>query len=505
MNDSNDVVEMLGITKSFPGVMALENVDFALRRGEIHALVGENGAGKSTLIKVLTGVEQPDKGTIELDGELVQVRSPQHSQELGISTVYQEINLCTNISVAENIMLGHEPHRFGSIHWRKMNDQARKAINRLSIDVDVTQPLGNYSVAIQQMVAITRALEILSARVLILDEPTSSLDIHETNLLFDVMRKLKSEGLGIVFITHFLDQVYQVADRITVLRNGRLVGTFDAASLPRVELVANMLGRSLTVLDALSKGKTQEEGKQEGKECLVEARELGRRGSVEPLDLELYASEILGIAGLLGSGRTEMAGLIFGINSPDSGLLFVGGDKVSRFSPLESLKRGIALCPEDRKMEGIVGDLTVRENIILALQARYGWFRFLSTQRQNEIAGRYIQLLGIATPSAEQLVRNLSGGNQQKVILARWLATNPRVLILDEPTRGIDVGAKTEIQRLVMQLAEEGKSCVFISSELEEVLRVSDRVAVLRDRKKVAEYAGSVDEKTLIQAMAGEA
>lgn len=505
MNESNDVVRMLGITKSFPGVMALEDVDFALRRGEIHALVGENGAGKSTLIKVLTGVEQPDRGTIELDGKLVQVRSPQHSQELGISTVYQEINLCTNISVAENIMLGREPRRFGSIHWQKMNELAENAINRLSIDVDVAQPLGDYSVAIQQMVAITRALEVLSARVLILDEPTSSLDIHETNLLFDVMRKLKGEGIGIVFITHFLDQVYQVADRITVLRNGRLVGTFDAASLPRVELVANMLGRSLTMLDAMSKEKTQEEGKKEDKECLVEAKGLGRKGSVEPMDLELYASEILGVAGLLGSGRTEMAGLIFGINSPDSGSLVVGGEKVSRFSPLESLRHGIALCPEDRKMEGIVGDLTVRENIILALQARYGWFKFLSTQKQNEIANRYIQLLGIATPSPEQLVRNLSGGNQQKVILARWLATNPRVLILDEPTRGIDVGAKTEIQKLVMELAEEGKSCVFISSELEEVVRVSDRVAVLRDRKKVAEYAGSVDEKTLIQAMAGEA
>ncbi len=504
MNDSNDIVKMLDITKSFPGVIALEEVDFSLRRGEIHALVGENGAGKSTLIKVLTGVEQPDKGTIELDGKFVQVRSPQHSLELGISTVYQEVNLCTNISIAENIMLGHEPHRFGSIHWRKMNDLAQEAIDRLSIDVDVTQPLGNYSVAIQQMVAITRALDILSVKVLILDEPTSSLDIHETNLLFDVMRKLKGEGIGIIFITHFLDQVYQVADRITVLRNGLLVGTFDANALPRVELVAKMLGRSLTVLDAMSKEKTQEEEKEKGKECLVEAKGLGRKGAMESMDLELYSREILGIAGLLGSGRTEMANLIFGIDSPDSGSLVVEGEKVNRFSPLESLKHGIALCPEDRKAEGIVGDLTIRENIILALQARYGWFKFLSKQKQTEIAEKYIELLGIVTPSPEQLVKNLSGGNQQKVILARWLATNPKVLIMDEPTRGVDVGAKTEIQKLVMQLAEDGKSCVFISSELEEVLRVSDRVAVLRDRKKVAEYPGNVDIPTLIQTMAGE-
>src|ERR1051325_7964365 len=297
MTDAQNVVKMQGISKSFPGVVALEGVDFALRKGEIHALMGENGAGKSTLIKALTGVEQPDRGTIELDGKPVQVHSPQHSQELGISTVYQEVNLCTNISVAENIMLGHEPYRFGSIDWRKMNELARTAINRLSINIDVTQPLGNYSVAIQQMVAITRALEILSAKVLILDEPTSSLDMHETNLLFDVMRKLMNEGIGIIFITHFLDQVYQIADRITVLRNGKLVGTFDASSLPRVELVAKMLGRSLTELDAMTKVKAQE-GETKDKQNLVEARGLGRKGSLEPIDLELKANEILGIAGL---------------------------------------------------------------------------------------------------------------------------------------------------------------------------------------------------------------
>ena len=493
---------MLGITKSFPGVLALEDVDFVLRKGEIHALVGENGAGKSTLIKVLTGVEQPDKGTIELDGKFVQVRSPQHSQGLGISTVYQEVNLCTNISVAENIMLGREPYRFGSIDWQKMNELAQNAIDRLSIDVDVTQPLGNYSVAIQQMVAITRALEILSAKVLILDEPTSSLDIHETNLLFDVMQKLKSEGIGIIFITHFLDQVYQISDRITVLRNGKLVGTYEASSLPRVELVAKMLGRSLTELDAIARVKSQEEEKKE-KQHLVEAKGLGRTGSLEPVNLELSASEVLGIAGLLGSGRTEMADLIFGIDAPDKGSLIVDGKQVDKFSPLESLKRGIALCPEDRKAEGVVGDLTIRENIILALQARYGWFKFIPAQRQNEIADKYIQLLGIVTPSPEQLVKNLSGGNQQKVILARWLATNPKVLILDEPTRGIDVGAKAEIQKLVLLLAEEGKSCLFISSELDEVLRTSHRIVVLRDQKKVNEFTGEVSEREIMHSIGG--
>ncbi len=503
MADTQNVVVMKAISKSFPGVVALENVDFDLRKGEIHALMGENGAGKSTLIKVLTGVEQPDTGTIELNGKIIQVRSPQHSQELGISTVYQEVNLCTNISVAENIMLGHEPYRFGTIDWRKTHEMASQAIKRLGIEVDVTQPLGNYSVAIQQMVAITRALAVQSAKVLILDEPTSSLDIHETNLLFEVMNRLKGEGIGIIFITHFLDQVYQVADRITVLRNGKLVGTFEAASLPRVELVAKMLGRSLIELDAISKEKSLE-GDKKDKEHVVEARGLGLKGSLEPMDLELNAHEILGIAGLLGSGRTEMAGLIFGIDSPDSGSLEVSGEKVTSFSPLESLKRGIALCPEDRKAQGIVGDLTIRENIILALQARYGWFKFMSRPKQDEIAEKYIKLLGIVTPSPDQLVKNLSGGNQQKVILARWLATDPKVLILDEPTRGIDVGAKTEIQKLVLELAEEGKSCVFISSEMEEVLRISDRIAVMRDRKKVAEYPGGVDDQTLIHTMAGE-
>jgi monosaccharide-transporting ATPase len=504
MDDANAIVKMTGITKSFPGVVALSDVDFSLRRGEIHALMGENGAGKSTLIKVLTGVEQPDRGTIELYGEPVHVRSPQHSQELGISTVYQEINLCTNISVAENILLGREPKRLGTIQWRKMNELAQKAIKRLSLDVDVTQSLEEYSVAIQQMVAITRALEILSANVLILDEPTSSLDVHETNLLFDAMRKLRDEGIGIIFITHFLDQVYKVADRITVLRNGELVGTYDVASLPRVELVAKMLGRVLTELDALSRVKSREE-EEAGKQHVVEAKGLGLTDALEPVDLELYANEVLGIAGLLGSGRTDLANLIFGINSPDKGTLIIGGEAAEDFSPHQSLKRGVALCPEDRKAAGVVDDLTIRENIILALQARYGWFKFISVQKQAEIADKYIQMLGIVTPSSEQLVRNLSGGNQQKVILARWLATNPKVLILDEPTRGIDVGAKAEIQRLVMDLAEEGKSCVFISSELEEVKRVSDRIAVLRDRKKVAEYSNDVDDATIIHTMAGEA
>jgi simple sugar transport system ATP-binding protein len=504
MTNVNDfILNMSGISKTFPGVNALEDVDFSLKRGEIHALIGENGAGKSTLIKVLTGVEHPDTGTIELDGKLVQVRSPQHSQELGISTVYQEINLCTNISVAENIMLGHEPHLFfGGIDWKKMNALARQMLERLDVEIDVTKPLGNFSVAIQQMVAIARSLEIASAKILILDEPTSSLDVHEANRLFEVMQKLKGEGIGIVFITHFLDQVYQVSDRITVLRNGKLVGTYNTVSLPRMELIAKMLGRSLNDLDEVSKAKLIGEQK-EIEKSVLEAKGLGREGSLKPFDMELHASEVVGIAGLLGSGRTELANLLFGIDTPDTGTLTLDSKMVNHFSPLESLKNGIALCPEDRKAEGVVGDLTIRENIILALQARQGWFKFLGIQKQYELAEKYIKLLGISTPSPDQLIKNLSGGNQQKVILARWLATNPKVLILDEPTRGIDVGAKAEIQKLVLNLAEEGMSCVFISSELEEVLRTSHRIIVLRDHKKAAEYPGDVDDQTIIQTMAG--
>lgn len=502
MVESNkDIIVLKGIYKSFPGVQALDNVDFTLKSGEIHALVGENGAGKSTLIKIMTGVERQDEGIISLGGKEVSIKSPQHAQTLGISPVYQEVNLCTNLTVAENILLGWEPRKFGGIDWKAMNDRADQLLRRLNINIDVTRPLGMYPVAIQQMAAIVRALEIASAKILILDEPTSSLDAHEAEKLFQVMRKLKSEGLGIIFITHFIDQVYEVSDKITVLRNGKLVGTYDT-NLPQLELVAKMIGRSLSDFADMSRIKL-ESSKYIKEDALLQARGLGRSGEIEPFDLDLHAGEVVGLAGLLGSGRTEIAGLLFGIDKPDSGSVTVNGKLVKNYTPLDSIKRGVALCPEDRKAAGIVDDLTVRENIILALQANRGWFNYLDRQQQDELAEKYISLLNINTPTADQLVKNLSGGNQQKVILARWLATNPQVLILDEPTRGIDVGAKAEIQKLVLELAEEGKACVFISSELEEVLRTSHRIAVLRDRKKVTEFSGEVDERKIMQAMAG--
>ncbi len=498
----NEIVTMKGIHKSFPGVNALEDVDFSLRKGEIHALVGENGAGKSTLIKVLTGVERPDKGTIMLDGKEASIRSTQHAQELGISTVYQEVNLCPNLTVAENILIGRQPMKWGSIDWKTMNAQASQILQGLDVNIDVTQTLGSCSVAIQQMAAIARALEISSARILILDEPTSSLTTHETEQLFGVMRKLKSEGMAIIFITHFLEQVYEITDRITILRNGKLVGTYPTATLSRLELITKMIGRTLSEFDDMTKLKLESRQHIKG-DVLLQAKGLGRSGSIEPFDLEMHAGEVVGLAGLLGSGRTEIAQLLFGIDKPDSGSITMDGNLVKNYSPIGSIERGVALCPEDRKDAGIVGELTIRENIILAMQANLGWFKHLSSQEQYEIAEKYIKLLNIATPSADQPVKNLSGGNQQKVILARWLATNPRLLILDEPTRGIDVGTKAEIQRLVLSLAEEGKSCMFISSELEEVLRTSHRIVVLRNQEKVNEYSGNVPEREIMQSIAG--
>lgn len=500
--ENQDIIVMQGISKSFPGVQALDGVSFSLKQGEIHALVGENGAGKSTLIKIMTGVEKQDKGTYLFEGKDVWIRSPQHAQEMGISPVYQEINLCDYLTVAENILLGREPHTTFGIDWNAMYQQADQILKEMNVNIDVTQPLSSYSTAIQQITAIARALVISNAKVLILDEPTSSLDTHETDQLFRVMEKLKNDGVAIIFITHFLDQVYQVSDRITVLRNGKLVGTYETEGLTRFELIAKMIGRSLDDLDDMTSIRL-ETGKNIQDEPLYVADQLGLTGSIEPFDLQLRPGEVVGFAGLLGSGRTEVARLLFGVDHPDSGEVKLEGQEITKFSPLRSIEHGVGLCPEDRKSLGIAGDLTVRENIILAIQARMGWFKYLTLQKQYEIAEKYIKLLNISTPSADQPVKNLSGGNQQKVILARWLAINPQLLILDEPTRGIDVGAKAEIQKLVLLLAEEGKSCVFISSELEEVLRTSHRIIVLRDKKMISEFSGEVGEREIMQTIAG--
>jgi simple sugar transport system ATP-binding protein len=497
------LLEIRGLTKSFPGVKALQGVDLTLRRGEVHALMGENGAGKSTLIKVLTGVYPRDSGSVRLDGVEIDPRSPKDAEGLGISTVYQEVNLIPQLSIAENICLGRQPTRFGMIRWSAVVRRAEQAMARMDLKVDVDRPLSSVSIAIQQMTAIARALDI-SAKLLILDEPTSSLDEKEVEELFTVIRKLRSEGMGIVIVTHFLDQVYAIADRITVLRDGRLVGEYEAAKLPRLELVSRMIGKELVRVQSEQRAAAAA-GVVERAAPLVELRQFGRRGSVAPLDMTIAKGEVVGLAGLLGSGRTETARLMFGVDKATTGDLIVNEKKQVFHSPRQAIRAGFAFTPENRKVDGIIPHLSVRENIILALQARQGAAKPLSRARQAEIADEFIRLLDIKTPGAEQPVMFLSGGNQQKVLLARWLVTQPQLLILDEPTRGIDVGAKAEIEKLIQSLREKGMAILFISSELEEVVRGCQRVVVLRDRAKVGELTGNqIDEHIIMHTIAGQ-
>jgi len=502
MADTTDptapVLEMHGIGKSFVGVHALRDAQLRLWAGEVHAVMGQNGAGKSTLIKVLTGVFPADAGTISLAGREIRPDSPQAAQALGIATVYQEVNLCPNLSVAENILAGRMPRRLGWIDWRAVRRRALECLEPLQIEIDPDRILGEYPVAVQQMVAIARAVG-MDSRILILDEPTSSLDEAETERLFAVMRRLKARGVAILFVTHFLDQAYAMADRITVMRNGRVIGEHLSAELPKLALVSAMVGRELQAGDLTSTRPPAADAR-----ALMQATALGRRGSVMPLDLELRSGEVLGLAGLLGSGRTETARLLFGADRADSGTLHLDDAPLKLRSPRDALRAGIAFCPEERKTDGIVAELSVRENIVLALQARRGVFRHLPPREQRELAQRYIVALGIKTADAEMPIGQLSGGNQQKAIIARWLATRPRLLILDEPTRGIDVAAKQEIMERVLKLCGEGLAIVFISSELDEVLHTSHRVAVLRDRRKVAELpAEQLDEARVLRIIAG--
>ncbi|TAK96825.1 MAG: sugar ABC transporter ATP-binding protein [Verrucomicrobia bacterium] len=501
-NAQTTLLEIRGLAKSFPGVKALQGVDFTVRRGEVHALMGENGAGKSTLIKVLTGVYPRDSGTVRLDGAEINAASPKAAEALGISTVYQEVNLIPHLSVAENICLGRSITRFGLISWRAMARRAEAALARVDLKLDVNQPVSSCSIAIQQMIAIARALDV-SGKLLILDEPTSSLDEKEVEELFTVIRKLRAEGLGIVIVTHFMDQVYAISDRITVLRDGQLVGEYETAKLPRTELVSKMIGKELSLVPTIP----YDDGAAHARpEPLVELKNYGRAGSVTGMNLTIGKGEVVGLAGLLGSGRTETARLIFGIDKAQTGEMLLDGKPTQFGSPRQAIRAGFAFTPENRKVDGIIPRLSIRENIILALQARQGALKTLSRKEQEELAEKYIKLIGISTPGAEQLVVNLSGGNQQKVLLARWLATQPRLLILDEPTRGIDVGAKAEILKLVQSLREQGMSILFISSELEEVARDSQRVVVLRDRAKVGELSGKqVTEENIMHTIAGHA
>ena len=500
----DSVLEMRHIYKTFPGVKALQNVDFTLKKGEIHALMGENGAGKSTLIKVLTGVEEFETGEIMIEGcdHTIINRSPQEAQQKGISTVYQEINLCPNLTVAENLFIGRELRKGGLIDWKTMNRKASELLGSLDINADVTKTIDNYSIAIQQMIAIARAVD-MSAKVLILDEPTSSLDDGEVEKLFELMRKLRAEGVGIIFVTHFLEQVYAVCDKITVLRNGQLVGRYTTAELPRVQLVAKMMGKDFDDLAAI-KGEKDKGAAHSDEDIVIKAAGLGRKGYIKPFDLVIHKGEVIGFTGLLGSGRSESVRVLYGAERSDEGNLFIKGKKVVAKHPLTSMNEGMAYLPEDRKNEGIIADLSVRENLIMALQAKRGMFRLLSRKQQEEYTDKYIEMLQIKTASRETPIKSLSGGNQQKVIIGRWLLTNPDFLILDEPTRGIDVGTKTEIQKLVVKLAEEGMAVVFISSEIEEMLRTCDRMVVMRDGGKVGELdGGEMNQSTIMSTIAG--
>ncbi|CAN7575306.1 sugar ABC transporter ATP-binding protein [Rhizobium sp. LjRoot98] len=496
-NSSNDILVAAGIVKTFPGAIALNKVDFSLRRGEVHALLGENGAGKSTLIKCMTGAYRRDAGQLSLDGTEIDPRDTLDAQKLGIGTVYQEVNLLGNLSVAENLFLGRQPRRFGLIQNGEMKRRANALLAQYGIDINVSAALESYSVAIQQVVAIARAVD-LSGKVLILDEPTASLDAQEVEMLFRIVRDLRARGLGIVFITHFLEQVYDLSDRITVLRNGQLVGTRDIASLPRRELVTMMLGHELQFVEKAV-------GAVETASGPVHFRfsKYGKTGKINPFDLDVRKGEVVGIAGLLGSGRTETAELMFGVHKADSGSADIGGKTANLSSPRAAIAEGFGFCPEDRKLDGIIGELSVRENIALALQARRGWARPLAASEQNALADRYIKALDIRTSDREKPIRLLSGGNQQKAILARWLATNPQFLILDEPTRGIDVGAHAEIIRLIGELCAQGMSLIVISSELEELVAYSSRIIVLRDRAHVAELTGSeITTEHIVNAIA---
>ena len=499
-------VTMTGISKGFPGVKALADVDFRLRRGEVHALMGENGAGKSTLIKVLTGVYETDAGQILLDGGEVLFGSPLQARQAGVSTVYQELNLCPNLSVAENIFIGREPRRFGRIQWSLIRRRAREVLGRLELDIDVAAPLGSCSIAMQQMIAIARATDG-APKALILDEPTSSLDATEVEQLFRIMRQLRDGGMAILLVTHFLDQVYAICERITVLRNGRLVGEYQTAELPKIELVAKMIGKDLEILEELEEHSKPSLAVLEQGRPVIEARDLGRKAAIAPFSLSIHRGEVVGLAGLLGSGRTEVARLLFGADRADHGQIRIDGEPVTMRTPRTAVTRKLAFCSESRHTEGLVGNLTVRENMMLAMQALRGWSRPVPRRRQDELVDKYIKAMRITPANPDVAVRNLSGGNQQKVLLARWLITEPRLLILDEPTRGIDVGAKAEIQRLVVSLADDGMAVLFISAELEEVLRLSHKIAVLRDRRLVDQVANDdqIDAARIMQTIASGA
>jgi ribose transport system ATP-binding protein len=494
------ILSMRGIYKSFLGVPALIDATLEVGRGEVHALIGQNGAGKSTLIKILTGVYRRDAGEIVFDGREVEFTSPHAAQLAGLSTIYQEVNLVPYRTVAENIFLGREPKRFGLLDWRAVNRQASELLQRLGITIDVTRPLYDYSIATQQMTALARALS-MEAKLVIMDEPTSALAENEVQTLFGVIRQLKTEHIAVIFVSHRLDELYAVCDRVTIMRDGRTLENRPLSDVSRYELVSKMLGRELA--EELSHRRAEETPERRAEQPVVEARDLRRGRALEGVSLSVRPREIVGLAGLLGSGRTETARALFGADPLDDGEVKVDGKQVTLHSPRDAVRHKFGFAPEDRKTDGIIPELSVRENLTLALLPHLSRNGIVDRSEQNAIVRRFVDAIGIKCSSPDQPIRELSGGNQQKVMLARWLCTNPKVLILDEPTRGIDVGAKRDIQVLVRKLADEGLAVLLISSELEEIVSGSDRVVTLRDGRTVAELTGDdITEEALMHAMA---
>ena len=489
---------MRDIQKSFGGNAALDHASLSMQTGEVHALIGQNGAGKSTMIKVLTGAYHRDGGSIHFAGQPINFDSPLQAQHGGIATIYQEVNLVPLRTVAENIFLGREPRKWGLIQWPTLNAEATRLLSELGLSLDVTRPLGEFSTAIQQMVALSRAVSI-SARLVIMDEPTSSLNEREVETLFTVIRGLKARGVSVIFVSHRLDELYAVCDRITVMRDGRTVYAGEMQEISRLQLVEQMLGRELQTQGAQT-GFVRSENVGEP---LLMAENVERGQRLRGASVTVRQGEVVGLAGLLGSGRSELARVIFGADQPDAGSVMLGGHPARFRSPTDAIQAGLGFCSEDRKAEGIIPELSVRENLTLALLPRLAKGGVVDSKAQGEVVSRFIQQLGIKTSDADQPIRELSGGNQQKVLLARWLAISPRLLILDEPTRGIDVGAKAEIQRLIGELAQGGLGVLMISSELEELIEGSNEVTVLRDGQTAGHLTGEqISEATLLHAMA---
>jgi ribose transport system ATP-binding protein len=469
--NSQPIIAMQGVTKDFPGVRALDNVDFDLREGEIHVLVGENGAGKSTLVKLLAGVLSLEHGTIHVQDTAVRISNPSRAQRLGIAIVYQESNLTPSLTVAKNIFLCHEPFKLGfAVDVRNEIRRARELLESLSIDVNPNELVDNLSLGKQQLVAFARALSF-KPRVIIMDEPTSSLTAQETDLMFSTLKKLKEEGVGIIYISHRLEELFRIGDRITVLRDGKKIETLDIKQTNLSTIIRMMVGRDISEM-------YPKEATQIGEEAL-RLEGLTRKGVCHDINLHVRKGEVVGLFGLVGAGRTETMRMVFGLDPMDAGSIVLHGKKVSHISPSGSVGLGIGFLPEDRKQEGLCLALAVKENVVRASLDRLFHSGFVSGKKENEMAHKYIRELSIATPSADRLVLYLSGGTQQKVVLSQWLCAGSSVLILDEPTRGIDVGTKVEIYRIINQLAKNGAAILVISSELPEIMGISDRIYVM--------------------------